>query len=86
MGEPVAEGTGVDWQAVSAAVALLTRRAMRPPVSRAAVLDDLEPGDVLLAMETISDGLLDALAPAGREQLLKRLGLCAAVLASGEPQ
>ena len=64
---------------MSTAVALLTRARTCPDVSRAQVIGDQSPGQVLAVMETITDACLEALSPRDKGAcVLEALGLLAA--------
>lgn len=66
------------WEAVGAAIALLTARRGCSGISRAEILGDVAPERAIVALELLADGLLKALAPGeAGTGVLKDVGLLA---------
>jgi hypothetical protein len=79
------KATAVSLPAISAAVALLTRQHSCPDASRAEILDDSDPAEVLEAMEALAGGLLAGALPGDAgTTLLRRVGLLVADLEGGQ--
>jgi len=82
--EKAAPVSPVSVAAASTAIALLTRQHSCPDASRAEILDDSDPAEVLEAMEALAGGLLAGALPGDAgATLLRRVGLLVADLEGG---
>ncbi len=79
------DNAAVSWAAVSTATALLARLQVCPDVSRDALLEGDDPGEVLAAMEVITAALTGAMFDDRGARFLELLGEAAVTGAARQP-